>query len=126
MIGGSDKVFAGAGPADEGVFIVSVLRRDWPALVVQDASAAHVVAADDPAIAGMMEFFVYRSRADFEAWMAEGTSGMNADTMIHVILGPTSMTIVTEKAGSTTQRLGAKLSREVAIHRLVPERGRGG
>jgi len=109
MIGGHDMVLDGAGPSDEGVVIVSELRRVWPELVVQDAEAGEAVAPAGPSIERMIErmteFFVYRSRADFESWMARGATEANADTMVHVILGEASTTLVTDRSPSESLRL---------------------
>lgn len=121
MIGGCDMVLAGSGPPDEGVFLVSVLHRIWPDLVVQDASADDVVTPEDPSIANITEFFAYRSLADFRSWAADGASDANGDTMIHAILGPKSTTFVTEAAGSETYRHALVLRRELTVHRVVTE-----
>jgi hypothetical protein len=121
MIGGADIVVAGVGATGEGPFIVSLLGESWRDLVVQDASADHAVAPSDASVAQMREFFVYRSRADFESWMQDGASDENGDTMIHVILGRQSTTMVTARAGSQTHGLAAGLRDTVLLHRILVE-----
>jgi hypothetical protein len=121
MIGGKDTVLPGAGPADEGEFIVGKIRSQWPDLVVQDAAQEDAIAFNDPAVGTMVEFFVYRSQADYESWTTDGASETNGDTMIHVILGPSSTTFVTEGQGSATHACAVVLCRELAVHRLVKE-----
>jgi hypothetical protein len=93
-IGGSDIVIEGAPAAGEGLFIVSQLKVAWPQLVVEGAESDEAVAGDDPSIANMHEFFVYRSRADFESWTRDGYTEDKGNTMIHVITGLTSTTLV--------------------------------
>ena len=119
MISGFDTIVAGSGPGDEGDFIVSVLRRQWPDLVVQGAEANDAVLPEDPSITHMREFFVYRSCPDFDSWTADGATDANDDTMIHVILGRTSTTLVSGGPGSTTYRIATELRREINAHRLV-------
>ena len=121
MIGGWDTVLAGSGPDDEGVFIVSELRREWPHLRVQDVDADDTVVPDSPAITHMLEFFVFRSPSDFDSWMADGATEANDDTMIHIILGPASTTFVSAGRGSATHRLVTALCPEVDRHRLLAE-----
>jgi hypothetical protein len=123
VIGGHDMVLDGAGPADEGVFLVSELRRVWPELVVQNAEAEEAVSPDAPSIERMTEFFVYRSRGDFDSWTAHGATEANADTMIHVILGEVSTTLVTHRAGSASYGHAEKLGRAVIMHRIVSQLG---
>jgi hypothetical protein len=111
-IGGSDIVIEGALAAGEGPFIVAQLRAAWPQLVVGGADSDEAVAGDDPSIAEMHEFFVYRSRADFESWTRDGYSEDKGNTMIHVITGLTSTTLVAHPHDELALGLrGAILSR---------------
>src|SRR5580698_9896865 len=121
MIGGADIVVEGVGALGEGPFIISWLHETWGDLVVQDAAADDAVAPSDPSVATMREFFVYRSRPDFESWMREGAADDNADTMIHVILGDRSTTVVTARAGSQTYRLATALRDIVLLRRVMRE-----
>lgn len=104
-IGGIDMVFDGAGSPGEGRRILDVLQRRWPDAVVQGADYSGFVAASDPSIDTMREFFVYRSHADFESWNSNGASEVNADAMVNVMLGPTSTTIVVDRWGSSLYSL---------------------
>ncbi len=73
----------------------------------------------DETIAAMTEFFVYKSRADFESWATDGASDANVDRMIHVMLGAKSTTFVTDGPGSSTYKLAAALVPSMRGHRLV-------
>jgi len=121
MIGGADILVEGVGALGEGPFIISWLHETWGDLVVQDAAADDAVGPSDPSVATMREFFVYRSRPDFESWMREGAADDNADTMIHVILGDRSTTVVTARAGSQTYRLATALRDIVLLRRVMRE-----
>ncbi|MBX3227096.1 MAG: hypothetical protein KF837_07280 [Labilithrix sp.] len=55
-----------------------------------------------------IELFVYRTRSDFESWIEKGATDENSDTMIHVILGEQSTTLVTAGPESETLRLGLR------------------
>jgi hypothetical protein len=122
VIGGVDATLPGSGAPGEGEFVVLFLKQVWPDLVVQDASADEAVLPADPTIAGMAEFFVYRSRAAFESWAKEGASEENSDTMIHVILGPESTTFVADRVGAETHRHAMRLLTEVLDRRAVLDR----
>ncbi len=119
MIGGLDIVLRGRGADGEGAFILSRLQGVWHGLVVQEASAEKAVRPLDDSVAAMREFFVYRSRADFESWMKEGATDDNADKMIHVLLGDTSTTMVTAGPPSETSKLGWALHDAIIARRVL-------
>ena len=122
MIGGHDTVVEGSGPvANEGLFIVGALRREWPDLVVQDVDVSAAVPADDPSVASMREFFAYKSQRDFEAWRTDGATPGTDDTMIHVMLGSNSVTLVSAGPGSITHAFAARLASEIDQRRLLAE-----
>jgi hypothetical protein len=121
VIGGHDHVLIGAGPPDEPNVILTGLLRVWPDLVVQDADSDAAVAPKDAAIGRMTEFFIYRSRDDFHSWAAEGATDANQDTMIHVLLGLRSTTIVSDRKGSVTYDLAERLVTDLVKHRTLSE-----
>jgi len=104
-IGGSDTVIDGAPALGEGRFIVTWLKSKWPALLVEDVDADAPVAHDAPSVGQMAEFFVYESRKAFETWTASGRTDQNDDSMIHVLLGDTSTTLVHSRASTLAKSL---------------------
>ena len=113
QIGGDDHVIDGPASSGEAEFVVSRLGEAWSDLVVQDAESESAVGAQDPSIAAMREFFVYRSRAAFEAWNRDGASEGNRRTMIHLILGDDSTTVV----GDPGDTLAVVLAEDIAKRR---------
>ncbi len=122
-----DTVIPGAGASDEGAFIVAHIYGHWPSMVVQEASSALLHFAHTlmelreatflASVAKMREFFIYKTMADCESWSADGRSEKNADTMIHVLLGETSTTLVSAGANSETLGLVVKLRTHIIQHR---------
>jgi hypothetical protein len=115
-IGGDDHVIDGPASRGEAEFVVSCLCAAWSDLVVQDADSDAAVGAHDPSVAAMREFFVYRSRADFESWNRDGASDDNLRTMIHVILGEDSTTVVADPG----DELGLRLAEDITKRRSRP------
>lgn len=109
-IGGEDTVIDGPLAEGEAMFIVASLSETWSDLVVQDAESDSAVSARDTSIAAMREFFVYRSRADFESWNRDGASEDNRCTMIHVVLGDDSTTVVADAGDGG---LAARLAKDI-------------
>jgi len=108
MIGGEDTVVIGAPLEGEGEFILSRLRAQWTDAVVERDSS-------DSA----QEFFVYRTQEDHEAWQKDGCADENKDSMIHVILGEHSTTIVSADPGSRTHEFASKLYNDVMARRAA-------
>jgi hypothetical protein len=117
-IGGCDTVLEGACRPDDTRIVVGTLKHAWPELVVQDAARNIAVAAEDPAVASMKQFFVYRSQLDFEAWNTKGATLETDDTMIHVLLGEESMTLVNAGPGTETYVLSAIVAFDVRQRRI--------
>jgi hypothetical protein len=115
-----DIVVEGAGAPGEGLFIVWRLCEDWKDLVVEDAGSDGAVGPTDPSILTMREFFVFRSRDDWQVWLdACGVPGTPeaADTMIHVLLDDLSTTMVTSPSGSRTHALGCMMKEAIVSRR---------
>jgi len=105
MIGGNDTYLAGAPAAGEGELIERLLRYWWPHLVVE---------RDDP-----HGFFVYRSADAKAAWERDGASTETSGTMIHVVVGSESMTIVSDVGGSKTYAIAQAVRRAVLAMRVI-------
>lgn len=112
-IGGNDTVIDGRSAAGEAEFVVARLSEAWADLVVEDGEGDSAVNAQEPSIAAMREFFVYRSRAAFESWSRDGASDENrsSHTMIHVILGEDSTTLVADPGDTLAVRLAEDIAR---------------
>lgn len=112
MIGGYDIVVPHAPHQRAAFFIICYLRTRWPELVVQRADDADALPFDDEheaAICGSREFFVYATREAFGWWQTNGAATEYEDTMVHVMLGAESTTIVTSGPGSFTHKRGLEL-----------------
>jgi hypothetical protein len=127
-----DVVVPGAvGPGDVDA-IVAVLACHWPAAVVHDLDMSEPILASaakgklsnltsHDVVAGIIqdgagvplphEAFVYRDRASFDAWEREGATPENAGSMVHILVGLNSMTLVGDPSVTAliTAILGAPL-----------------
>lgn len=115
-IGGVDTLIEGAPACGEGIFLVQQLSKMWPGLVAQDVDADHcfVPGRHNRTVGALREFFVYRSSADFALWKREGYTAENAPTMIHVIFGNASATVVAEPG----------FDMEAIVRAVIERRGR--
>jgi hypothetical protein len=104
---GLDIIVDGRPFDGEGVFVIDWLRRFWPDAVVLPGDGTELLAFDHPSIGRMEEFFVFRSAYAHTHWAEHGRSDNNDHLMAHVILGPTSLTLVTAEFGfwSSTRTL---------------------
>lgn len=79
-IGGADHIFSG----DVRREALVCLKAAWPNAVVE--------VGDDPALG---EIFVYRDPKALEDWERDGGTDENQDTMVYLLFGGETTTIVT-------------------------------
>jgi hypothetical protein len=105
MIGGTDQVIRRKPDEATRRALLGSLLRKWPAAVIEDAASearATELAHADPASLPE-EMLVYESEAWRETWEREGATGVNADRMIHILLGENEITLVVDdRAGGQT------------------------
>ncbi len=84
--------------------ILRIVRRHWPAVVVQNGDDAEPLARRPDGFLvkpTQRQFFLYQDDAAYQAWAELGAVPENANTMLHVVLGrqldrvkATSLTLV--------------------------------
>lgn len=95
MIGGRDFVLPGPGGQQEFGLLRNSLLAWWPDAILEDANS-ELIASLREVRKELPEFFVYRNRDAYESWTAHGANAQNASDMIHVILRPQDITLVTD------------------------------
>jgi len=101
MIGGTDVLIpttAGSSALDA---CVRVIRRQWPQAVFEDAATG--VLFDDYAelsFRDLPELFVYQNRQVARVWEEEGAVPSLQNTMIHVLVSATDLTLVVDHPSS--------------------------
>jgi hypothetical protein len=110
-IGGVDLIVQGARRGDADA-VVAALARHWPDAVAHDLDSSPV-----PASAAKLhgaELFVYRDRESFDSWQREGATPANAASMVHIVIGPNSMTVVTDEEAEGLRDMIRETVRETA------------
>jgi hypothetical protein len=113
LLTASDIVVPGAGGAEEGTWIVKRVKESWPDAMVQEASSEEIVWPEDSSISKMREFFIYESLESALAWAMSGAVAATNDSMIHVLLGQASTTLVAAGPGTRTLELAEALRGEI-------------
>ncbi len=70
--------------------ILRVVRRHWPAVVVQNGDDAEPLPRSPDGFLTkptQRQFFLYQDDAAYQAWTELGAVPENANTMLHVVLG---------------------------------------
>jgi hypothetical protein len=97
MIGGEDIVIE-RGNADRSLLFEAIAQatsESWPALIVQDAATGDTYASiRDVPFGALSEMILYRDASSEEAWRTDGATEENYETMIHVLVGDNSVTVV--------------------------------
>ena len=114
MIGGADQIIARRPDAAARRALVFALLARWPDAVVEDArSEARATRLDraDP-VALPDEMLIYETGAWRDAWEREGATEEDADRMLHILLGPSEITLVVdERAGSETGHIAVHVGK---------------
>ena len=98
MIGGDDFTLEGPPWPKERFFILKAFYELWSNGVwhgVDEVSATYPLSGYESA-SERKEFFVYENQAMFESWEQNGLNSQNENSMTHVILGDSSITIVVD------------------------------
>lgn len=114
MIGRADIVVPRPVEDDGKSAILRVLLAAWPNAVLEDAEGVEEPAELARFESGAMtdEVFVYRDAAALEAWNEDGGTDDNADSMIHLLLGPTAITcVVDHREGAETRAIAGRIER---------------
>lgn len=106
MIRGSDIVIPRSVKADDKEIILQVIRDTWP-----DALIEHGILDEAPLAAMQLEpsklpseALVYRDEAALIAWSDEGWTDQYADSMIHILIGTTTITCVVDLGENSETR----------------------
>lgn len=97
MIGGIDvtvRTKAGASALD---FCIRIIRAEWPRAVFDDATGDTPLAKyEDLRFRSLSEVFVYRDTQAAEAWERLGADPAHENSMIHLLLSASAVTIVVD------------------------------
>lgn len=98
MIGGHDEIFKCDRPPIVMEFIVRMIRHLWKNAPVEDPDT-------DKEPCGLeRELFIYKDLAAADSWKNNGAIPENADTMIHILRGSGTVTMVVDNPGSAEMK----------------------
>lgn len=72
------------------------IRRWWPDVVFERGDTEGLLEVDELHLGGLDEFFAYCDRDAAEGWTARGAEPDLLNKMIHILGGPTTLTIVVD------------------------------
>lgn len=99
MIGGSDITIRTTGGPTALDFCVRMIRREWPNSVFEDATnETYFKNYADVSFSSLNELFVYQDAEAADAWQTLGAVESNLNTMIHLLLSATEITVVVDDA----------------------------
>ncbi len=121
MIGGTDLIASGTTPQDADL-ILWTMRTQWPDGLVQagDSTEALPFRSIRFPIKGPIEFMIYRDAAAFDSWRVNGATPQNQEAMMHLLVGPASITIVVDREDSPLASLAREMLESLAKDRLLP------
>jgi len=123
-IGGADLVVDGPPPPNAADFIVRGIRALWKGAVVQEAGTAEAIPIRDfefP-VKAPVEILVYRDQAIQRSWEAQGAQEDNDGAMVHVIVSPTSTTVVVDRLDSALASSIREILRALRCNPVVHRR----
>ncbi len=103
--GRTDLILDGPGEPADSDRILRALMNLWPHAVIARADVPVTTpiglrAANWYEVLEFQEYFVARDEPALRAWLADGATKENADTMVHVLLTPVSLTAVVDDPAS--------------------------
>ena len=121
MIGGTDPVINGTMPQDADL-ILWTMRNEWPDGLVQagDSPEALPFRSIRFPIKGPVEFIIYRDAAAFDSWRVGGAKRENQETMMHLLVGPDSITMVVDRENSPLASLAHEVLESLTKNRRLP------
>lgn len=115
MIGGHDILFPTETSAETTEGVIRLALAFWQEAVVEDAETGEILGR---AVVGVTELpqevLIYRDACARDSWAKSGAVPENANSMIHVIRGTDSVTIVVDEPA--TAEMASLLD---AVHILV-------
>lgn len=101
MIGGRDVIIPTTAGSAAMELVLRAALRLWPRAVFEDAQTGDVLKNHGPLdLRGREEVLVYEDDNAAERWHDSGAEDVLANTMIHVLLRPDSITIVVDNRPS--------------------------
>ena len=105
MIGGTDITIPTAAGLSAIDLAIRLLRMRWPNAVYEDAingTVFHRYA--DLAFRFLRELFVYRDEAARQQWEELGADPSHANTMVHLLVSPSTLTLVVDSLDDEKMR----------------------
>jgi len=97
MIGGSDFAMHTVSGPPALDFCVRMVRLEWPQAVFEDLTeGAPVSSYAELAMGSIKELFVFRDANAANQWRRFGATSSNQNTMIHILLSPSDLTLVVD------------------------------
>jgi hypothetical protein len=110
MIGGHDVAFPASSPAQAMEGVVRLVCAAWPGAVVENAETGELLSGQLLGVReSPSEVLVYRNDAARNSWAADGATADNVNSMVHIIRGEQSITLVIDdpaKAEMSAMLLG--------------------
>lgn len=105
MIGGHDISFPTQAPA---AFVDGAIRHAlivWKEALLEDADTGELLDGDFVGVPVPREIFIYKNSAARDSWAKNGAVSENANSMIHMIRGAQSVTLVVDDPRETDMRV---------------------
>jgi hypothetical protein len=101
--------------------VLWTMRNEWPNGLVQagDSTEALPFPSIRFPIKGPVELIIYRDAAAFESWRLDGATPENQNTMMHLLVGPDSLTIVVDREDSPLASLAREMIELLTRDRLL-------
>ena len=121
MIGGTDLVINGTVPQDADL-ILWTMRNEWPNGLVQAGESLEALPFRRIRfpIKGPVELIIYRDAVAFDSWRMNGATLENQGAMIHLLVGPDSITIVVDREDPPLASLAREMLESLTRNRLQP------
>lgn len=111
MVGGIDVRIPSTGDCSVSIeAAVRAIRHCWPSATYENAVTADRYSRFSEIPFGRMdELFVYRDSRAAELWDAEGATPATTNTMVHLLVDDSQLTVVIDERNTETDRLIAAI-----------------
>ena len=97
MISGHDIVIRTHSPQELAIETVKLIRFKWMKLLIENADSGDLIKFEFPFFQLFPdEFFVYENALAKQSWDEHGASSKNANTMFHIIVQDSQVTLVVD------------------------------
>jgi hypothetical protein len=97
MIGRHDVSFRSETPGQTVEGVVRIVRAAWSEAIVENAETGEILPGDRVGVARLpVELLIYQGEVARDSWAKHGAIAENSNSMIHVLCGEASITVVVD------------------------------